>query len=57
MYYDSPEHYTEVQKLKQRVDPEDVFHTKLTVQLPEHKKVEALHRHSLITKLYQNPHC
>jgi FAD/FMN-containing dehydrogenase len=34
MYYDSEEQYARLQQLKQRVDPNDIFHTTLTVQLP-----------------------
>jgi FAD/FMN-containing dehydrogenase len=34
MYYDSEEQYTRLQQLKQKVDPNDIFHTTLTVQLP-----------------------
>ena len=34
MYYNSDDQYARLQKLKQRVDPNDVFHTELTVQLP-----------------------
>ncbi|CBN53929.1 MULTISPECIES: FAD-binding protein [Kamptonema] len=34
MYYDSKEQYARLQQLKQRVDPNDIFHTTLTVQLP-----------------------
>ena len=34
MYYDSHEQYSKLQNLKKRVDPDDVFHTELTVQLP-----------------------
>jgi FAD/FMN-containing dehydrogenase len=34
MYYDSEEQYERLQKLKQLVDPNDIFHTTLTVQLP-----------------------
>ncbi|QSJ14844.1 FAD-binding protein [Nostoc sp. UHCC 0702] len=34
MYYDSEEQYEQLQQLKQRVDPKDIFHTTLTVQLP-----------------------
>ncbi len=32
MYYDDEEQYKRLQKLKREVDPEDVFHTLLTVQ-------------------------
>ncbi len=34
MYYDSEEQYARLQQLKQKVDPNDIFHTTLTVQLP-----------------------
>ncbi len=34
MYYDSKLQYARLQKLKKRVDPKDIFHTTLTVQLP-----------------------
>lgn len=34
MYYDSDEQYARLQQLKQEVDPNDIFHTTLTVQLP-----------------------
>jgi FAD/FMN-containing dehydrogenase len=34
MYYDSTEQYARLQQLKQRIDPNDIFHTTLTVQLP-----------------------
>ena len=34
MYYDSEEQYKKLQKLKKLVDPDDIFHTELTVQLP-----------------------
>lgn len=34
MYYDSEGQYARLQQLKQRVDPNDIFHTTLTVQLP-----------------------
>jgi FAD/FMN-containing dehydrogenase len=34
MYYDNTELYNRLQKVKQKVDPEDVFHTEFTVQLP-----------------------
>jgi hypothetical protein len=36
MYYDSEEQYKKLQKLKECVDPDDIFHTDLTVQLPEY---------------------
>jgi hypothetical protein len=35
MYYDSEEQYKKLQELKKRVDPTDIFHTNLTVQLPD----------------------
>ncbi len=35
MYYDSEEQYKKLQELKKRVDPTDIFHTELTVKLPE----------------------
>ena len=34
MYYDSQFQYKRLQNLKKKVDPNDVFHTELTVQLP-----------------------
>lgn len=34
MYYDSEKKYKKLQALKKRVDPNDLFHTELTVQLP-----------------------
>lgn len=34
MYYDSEERYARLQQLKQALDPNDIFHTTLTVQLP-----------------------
>lgn len=34
MYYDSEQDYQDLQRLKARVDPNDIFHTSLTVQLP-----------------------
>jgi FAD/FMN-containing dehydrogenase len=34
MYYDSEDQYARLQQLKQKVDPNDIFHTTLTVQLP-----------------------
>jgi hypothetical protein len=36
MYYDNEEQYKKLQKLKERVDPDDIFHTDLTVQLPQY---------------------
>jgi hypothetical protein len=39
MYYDNEEDYKELQKLKKKVDPDDVFHTDLTVQLPMDSKM------------------
>jgi hypothetical protein len=38
MYYDSEEQYKQLQELKKRVDPTDIFHTELTVKLPEDKE-------------------
>jgi hypothetical protein len=38
MYYDSDGQYNEMQNLKKKVDPQDVFHTDLTVQLPQNQK-------------------
>jgi len=35
MYYDSDEQYQQLQRLKEEVDPNNIFHTTLTVQLPE----------------------
>lgn len=32
MYYDEKTQYDELQELKERVDPEDIFHTDLTVK-------------------------
>lgn len=34
MYYDSEEQYKTLQELKGKVDPDDLFHTSFTVQLP-----------------------
>ena len=34
MYYDSDHDYAKLQALKKEVDPDDLFHTSLTVQLP-----------------------
>jgi FAD/FMN-containing dehydrogenase len=34
MYYDSEQQYAQLQQLKQKVDPNDIFHTTLTVELP-----------------------
>lgn len=34
MYYDSEDQYKKLQDLKRRIDPRDIFHTNLTVQLP-----------------------
>jgi Berberine and berberine like len=34
MYYDNMDLYNRLQEIKQKVDPEDVFHTEFTVQLP-----------------------
>ena len=36
MYYDSPEQYERLQDLKHQVDPNDIFHTDMTVKLQEH---------------------
>lgn len=33
-YYDNPATYARLQKLKKRVDPDDLFHTSFTVKLP-----------------------
>jgi hypothetical protein len=33
-YYDKPEVYARLQQLKKKVDPEDIFHSLLTVKLP-----------------------
>jgi len=35
MYYDSEKQYSDLQNLKKRIDPNDVFHTNFTVQLPK----------------------
>ena len=35
MYYDNEEQYVRLQKLKQQVDPDDLFHTSLTVKVPD----------------------
>lgn len=35
MYYDDEKQYEELQELKGYVDPKDIFHTELTVQLPK----------------------
>jgi FAD/FMN-containing dehydrogenase len=34
LYYDSPAEYARLQQIKQYVDPDDIFHTSFTVQLP-----------------------
>jgi hypothetical protein len=33
-YYDDPAVYARVQQLKKKVDPDDLFHSRLTVKLP-----------------------
>jgi hypothetical protein len=38
MYYDSEKQYNELQNLKFKIDPTDVFHNSLTVRLPTVKK-------------------
>ena len=35
MYYDNEEQYRELQKLKAKIDPTDIFHTPITVKLPQ----------------------
>jgi hypothetical protein len=35
MYYDNDKEYSDLQNLKKRIDPDDVFHTSLTVQVPK----------------------
>ena len=35
MYYEDEAKYASLQEIKQRVDPDDLFHTELTVQLPD----------------------
>jgi FAD/FMN-containing dehydrogenase len=37
MYYNNEEEYKKLQDLKKDIDPSDIFHTNLTVKLPEYK--------------------
>jgi hypothetical protein len=34
LYYDDPAVYSRLQQLKKKVDPDDLFHSRLTVKLP-----------------------
>lgn len=35
MFYNAGDDYQKLQQLKQEIDPKDVFHTPLTVKLPQ----------------------